>query len=100
MPYTRGLKELWFCGLCTRFPTGVLGAGIYLWVNGFDPRCIVAFSGGVVLRPNIEWRVLQGGESAGRRPGCEGADAGGAGRLPLVHILIPEERVVLEIAPA
>ena len=53
-----------------------------------------------MLRPNIEWRVLQGGESAGRRPGSEGADAGGAGRLPLVHILIPEERVVLEIAPA
>src|SRR5918998_3251130 len=25
---------------CTRFPTEVLGAGTYLWVNGFDQRCI------------------------------------------------------------
>ena len=24
---------------CTRFPTEVLGAGTYLWVNGFDQRC-------------------------------------------------------------
>jgi hypothetical protein len=54
-----------------------------------------------VLRPNIEWRVLQGGESGGRRPDAEGVGAGGAGRLPLVNILIPREgRVVLEIAPA
>jgi hypothetical protein len=52
-----------------------------------------------VLHPNIEARVLQRGESAGRQPGSEGADAGGAGRLPLIHILIPAERVVLEIAP-
>jgi hypothetical protein len=29
---------------CTRFPTEVLGAGIYLWVNGFDQRCIPNFT--------------------------------------------------------
>jgi hypothetical protein len=33
---------------CTRFPTEVLGAGIYLWVNGFDLRCIVDFQLNVV----------------------------------------------------
>jgi hypothetical protein len=33
---------------CTRFPTEVLGAGTYLWVNGFDQRCIVDFQLNVV----------------------------------------------------
>ena len=36
---TREVSRNYGSVACTRFPTEVLGAGIYLWVNGFDQRC-------------------------------------------------------------